>query len=251
MRIYMIASTSLNEGVEKFLKDKELTWTHTDTPSNAERVVEFAGRVCYMSFGALQHRKSSSEYLKNIISQRHDSVLEHASFTLLVDGVSRALTHQIVRHRAGFSYSQLSQQYHDESDVSFVLPDSVESDPVLRQRWEHWRNVTMDLYSALKESSDEVKKDLGVATKEKLRLSRSVARSVLPNATESTLVVTGNARAWRDMLKKRGEIRGDIQMREYCVAVFCLLVGVSPLLFEGFEVAADELGSYLKFMDTD
>src|SRR5204863_8430366 len=92
--------------------------------TDGELLAEVAGRVCYMS----QHNpaeRSTREYLDNIKKQGHGSVLEHANYTLLLEGVSRSLTHELVRHRAGFAYSQLSQRYVDESAEHFLVPPAL------------------------------------------------------------------------------------------------------------------------------
>ena len=81
--------------------------------TDGERLAEFAGRLCYMS-QANPAKRPTREYLDNIKKQGHGSVLEHANYSLLLEGVSRSLTHELVRHRAGFAYSQLSQRYVDE-----------------------------------------------------------------------------------------------------------------------------------------
>src|SRR5437867_12966382 len=102
--------------------------------TDGERLAEFAGRVCYMS----QHnpaKRATREYLDNIKKQGHGSVLEHANYTLLLEVVSRSLTHELVRHRAGFAYSQLSQRYVDESDANFVIPPAIVGDETLESVW--------------------------------------------------------------------------------------------------------------------
>src|SRR5688572_10027416 len=93
--------------------------------TDGERLAEFAGRLCYMSQRNPANR-STREYLENIKKQGHGSVLEHATYSLLLEGVSRSLTHELVRHRAGFAYSQLSQRYVDESEACFVVPPAIE-----------------------------------------------------------------------------------------------------------------------------
>src|SRR5262245_15431212 len=102
--------------------------------TDGERLAEFAGRLCYMS----QHnpaKRDTREYLENIKKQGHGSVLEHATYSLLFEGVSRSLTHELVRHRAGFAYSQLSQRYVDESQAAFVIPPAVIGDEALETAW--------------------------------------------------------------------------------------------------------------------
>ena len=95
--------------------------------SDGERLAEFAGRLCYMSQKNPANR-ATREYLENIKKQGHGSVLEHANYSLLLEGVSRSLTHELVRHRAGFAYSQLSQRYVDESEANFVMPPAIMGD---------------------------------------------------------------------------------------------------------------------------
>src|SRR5437762_11218593 len=102
--------------------------------SDGERLSEFAGRLCYMSQKNPANRPTR-EYLENIKKQGHGSVLEHANYSLLLEGVSRSLTHELVRHRAGFAYSQLSQSYVDESDANFVVPPAIVGDESLENEW--------------------------------------------------------------------------------------------------------------------
>lgn len=102
--------------------------------TDGERLAEFAGRLCYMSQRNPAGR-TTREYLENIKKQGHGSVLEHASYSLLLEGVSRSLTHELVRHRAGFAYSQLSQRYVDESAAQFVMPPAIIGDEPLEAAW--------------------------------------------------------------------------------------------------------------------
>src|SRR3954469_23541243 len=102
--------------------------------SDGERIAEFAGRLCYMS----QHNpagRTTAEYLRNILRQGHGSVFEHASYVMLIEGISRSCSHELVRHRAGWGYSQLSQRYVDESHAAFVMPPAIQGDPALEAAW--------------------------------------------------------------------------------------------------------------------
>src|SRR5213082_3428423 len=103
----------------EFLEPEHLRVQWRGESSSGERLAEFAGRICYMS----QHNpanRSTAEYLENIKKQGHGSVLEHAVYVLLIEGISRSCSHELVRHRAGFGYSQLSQRYVDERGVRLV-----------------------------------------------------------------------------------------------------------------------------------
>ena len=95
-----------------FLEPDHLKVKWLGESTDGERLAEFAGRLCYMSQKNPANR-ATRDYLENIKKQGHGSVLEHANYSLLLEGVSRSLTHELVRHRAGFAYSQLSQRYVD------------------------------------------------------------------------------------------------------------------------------------------
>src|SRR2546426_1037964 len=114
----------------EFLEPEHLRVQWQGSASAGERLAEFAGRICYMS----QHNpanRSTADYLENIKKQGHGSVLEHAVYVLLIEGISRSCSHELVRHRAGFGYSQLSQRYVDESHAAFVVPPAMLGDPAI------------------------------------------------------------------------------------------------------------------------
>lgn len=245
MKIHLIAAPVLTGGMQAFLDNRLESWQRDSRASDAELLVEAAGRVCYMSFGERQFRKRNDDYIANIVAQGHESVLEHATFTLLADGISRALSHQLVRHRTGFAYSQLSQQYHDDSDAVFVEPAELDAHPGAQRMWHAATATALKAYRTLLAEA----KGLGEGTldqKESARLLRSVARSVLPNATATSLMVTGNARAWRHLLAVRGDIAGDLEMRSYCVQVLHVLAETAPALFADFRVERDAIGELVQ-----
>ena len=122
-KIYLVSENRLmNFELQQFLRDEGVSerW-QPDTINDPQTVVEVAGRVCYMSF-AKPRPGGNHAYIDHILEVGHGSVLEHAVFSLLITGVSRSLTHELVRHRVGMSPSQLSQRFVDESDCDFVLP---------------------------------------------------------------------------------------------------------------------------------
>src|SRR5262249_56226268 len=105
-----------------------------------------AGRVCYRSFGTRQAPRTNSEYISHLIAMGHESVLEHVTWGFVLTGVSRAFTHQMVRHRVGFAFSQLSQQYHDERDATFVEPTDLASFPAAQTAWQNAVAAARDAY---------------------------------------------------------------------------------------------------------
>ncbi|MEN9508251.1 MAG: hypothetical protein RLZZ621_814 [Gemmatimonadota bacterium] len=209
--------------------------------TDGERLAEFAGRLCYMSQKNPAGR-STHEYLENIKKQGHGSVLEHANYSLLLEGVSRSLTHELVRHRAGFAYSQLSQRYVDESDACFVMPPAMIGDAPLETAWRAQVESALDAYVGLVDSlmtryawvDDKV---------HRRKMAREAARGVLPNSTETKIVVTGNARAWRTMLELRSSEAAELEIRRMAIAVLHVLQAEAPAFFSDFEiyVAADRV----------
>jgi thymidylate synthase (FAD) len=202
--------------------------------TDAERLAEFAGRLCYMSQKNPANRETR-EYLGNIKRQGHGSVLEHANYSLLLEGVSRSLTHELVRHRAGFAYSQLSQRYVDESKAAFVVPPAVAGDEELEAAWRRQIEEAQRVYVELVENlmtryawvDDKV---------HRRKMAREAARSVLPNATETKIVVTGNVRAWRTMLELRSSEGAEMEIRRAALAILRLMQAEAPGFFADFEV---------------
>jgi thymidylate synthase (FAD) len=203
---------------------------HTD----GERLAEFAGRLCYMSQGNPASRPTR-EYLENIKKQGHGSVLEHANYSILLEGVSRSLTHELVRHRAGFAYSQLSQRYVDESQAAFVVPPAVAGDAALESAWREQIESAQRTYVALVDQL--IDRYRWVDDKvHRRKMAREAARGVLPNSTETKIVVTANARAWRTMLELRSSEGAELEIRRCAVAVLRLLMTEAPGFFSDFEI---------------
>src|SRR6059036_3317660 len=202
--------------------------------SAGERLAEFAGRLCYMS----QHnpaKRTTGEYLENIKRQGHGSVLEHSVYVLLIEGVSRSCSNELVRHRAGFGYSQISQRYVDESHAAFVMPPAIVGDATLEAEWHQQVAAAQAAYVRAVEGLME--RYAGVADKVHLRkMAREAARSVLPNATEVKIVVSGNARAWRTMLELRCGEGAELEIRRIAIACLRVLQREAPALFSDFEI---------------
>jgi thymidylate synthase (FAD) len=217
-----------------FVEPLHLAVTWIGESTDGERLAEFAGRLCYMSQKNPANR-ATREYLENIKRQGHGSVLEHANYSLLVEGVSRSLTHELVRHRAGFAYSQLSQRYVDESHAAFVVPPAILGDESLLATWKAQMEGAQAAYVALVEKLME--RYAWVADRvHRRKMAREAARGVLPNSTETKIVVTGNARAWRTMLELRSSEGAEMEIRRMAVGVLRLLQLEAPGLFSDFEI---------------
>jgi thymidylate synthase (FAD) len=240
VKIYLLARPQFDPAYQTFLEDflpNDKRWKESPGPTAAERLVEFAGRVCYMSFGSHQAPGTNADYIQKLIRNEHESVLEHAAWTVLISGVSRAITHQLVRHRVGFAFSQLSQQYHDESDVGFVRPPGIDQNPELARIWdEAMQQCQMAYRKIIDQLSTETDNPLFEPPREAVRAMRSAARSVLPNASETVVVATINARALRHFFKVRGSIVGDPEMRCVSAALLEAIRPEGPALFSDFTV---------------
>jgi thymidylate synthase (FAD) len=239
-RVYLVGRQTIDEaGIEAFIRDHEVSW-ETNNEVGAERLCEMAGRVCYMSFG--KGRKTNAEYLGNIIGVQHGSVLEHAVWNFLIAGVSRSFTHELVRHRAGFGYSQLSQRYVDESTTDFVEPECIADDPELHTIFEESIRQSHEAYCKLvdglaRKFSDEPSGTL------RRKLARQAARSVLPNATETKIFVTGNARAWRHFVELRANEHAEVEIRAVAIQILKVLQRESPNIFGDYAIETLRDGS--------
>lgn len=223
----------------QFLEPPHLKVAWKGESTDGERLAEFAGRICYMS-QANPAGRSTAEYLGNILRQGHGSVFEHAVYVLLIEGISRSCSHELVRHRAGFGYSQLSQRYVDESHAAFVMPPAIQGDPLLESAWQAQVEAAQAAYVQAVEHLME--KYSWVEDKvHRRKLAREAARSVLPNATEVKIVVSGNVRAWRTMLELRLSEGAELEIRRLAVACLRVLQREAPAFFPDFEIyrAAD------------
>lgn len=236
--IYVIGRQTLDQAeVQRFLEDHETSW-QTDSEIGAELIVELGGRTCYLSFGDKQFRKTNADYVGNLINQGHGSVLEHAVWDLLITGVSRSLTHELVRHRAGTGISQLSQRYVDESTADFVEPGIIASDPALHEIWLRSVQASHQAYNELVEAlAQRVEAEHpGLSRTTRKKMAREAARSVLPNATETKLLFSANARALRWIITLRGGEGAEPEIRKLAVKLCRLMQQEAPNLFGDFEI---------------
>lgn len=235
---------------QEYLGHPGISW-RSDSEVAAEELAEFAGRLCYLSFGeeagisgghrSIPGRTSNRDYMENLLRVKHGSVLEHATWSLCLEGISRSLTHELVRHRAGFAYSQLSQRYVDESEVGFVLPPEIASGTPAFELWEASCRRALDDYRQLLDAVEGQVQHIQSKTLRRKR-ARETARAVLPNCTETKIVVTGNARAWRHFMELRGAPGADAEIRRLAFAVHDVLVGESEHIFGDLQRATTEDG---------
>jgi thymidylate synthase (FAD) len=189
---------------------------HTPEP---ERAIAAAARLCYAPVGAAELLEAMSEdavrkVLRTILKSGHTSALEHASYTFAIDGVSRALTHQLVRHRLA-SYNQQSQRYVKAESEAFVVPPTVLASETAADAFDAAMTAAWSAYRALLEAG----------------IPKEDARYVLPNAAESKIVVTMNVRELLHFLELRCCKRAQWEIRELALAMLALAEPTAPYIF--------------------
>lgn len=233
LRVQLIART-------EFLAPPDVPWS-TDADGGSA-LVEFAGRACYQSWSKPNPRTATNTgYIKHIIDVGHFSVLEHASVSFYITGISRSCTHELIRHRH-FSYSQLSQRYVPETDSQVVLPPGIEDDEELRDILAAAADASRATYTELLAKLEAKFADQPNAVLRR-KQARQAARAVLPNATETRIVVTGNYRAWRHFIAMRASEHADMEIRRLAIACLRQLADVAPAVFADFEVSTLADGS--------
>jgi len=197
------------------MKVKLLSYT-----KDPERVVAAAIRQCYSPDAAAKMKTKLSnaevgKLIRMVIESDHTSTIEHVSFTFGVEGVSRVLTHELVRHRIA-SYSQQSQRYISGKNFGYVIPPSIKSKKGACERFEKAMQIDMELYEYLQ--------GLGIKDED--------ARFVLPNATDVKIVITMNARSLFNFLKRRMCNRAQWEIRTMAHLMHKELMKIAPKIFK-------------------
>lgn len=201
------------------IKEEHLSVSLIAHTPNPEEIVVKACLICYSSKElGLQSEKLTPEIIprviENVINRGHTSVLEHACFTFAIEGISRACSHQLVRHRIA-SYSQQSQRFVDFEGYSYVLPDEIKNNHKLKERFIKTITDTHNLYKEIRKKGIE-KED---------------ARFILPNASTTNIIMTMNARSLLNFLSLRTCNRAQWEIRELAVKIFGLVRDTAPTIF--------------------
>ncbi len=223
---------------------KLIAWTHFEPPADVpwstdadggQALAEFAGRACYQSWSKPNPATATNAgYLRHILEVGHLSVLEHGTATFYMTGVSRSFTHELIRHRH-FSYSQLSQRYVPEREAAMVEPDVIAADPELHKKFVEATEASVRAYNELLEGLEAKFADVASATLRR-KQARQAARAVLPNATETRIVVTGNYRAWRHFIAMRATETADVEIRALAIECLRQLQAHAPHVFGDFTI---------------
>lgn len=198
-----------------------------DGDTDADFLAEGAGRSCYESWTRPNPKtRKNEDYLAHIIEQKHLSVLEHASATFYLTGVSRALLAEISRHRH-LSFSVVSQRFVDSSDAAVVVPPALRGDVAAEKALEGWQETVGAAYESM--VADLQSKG------HKRKQAREAARCLMPNMTETKIVVTGNMAAWRYVVARRIDPSADAEIREVAAMILEELKKLAPNSFGDFE----------------
>ena len=228
MKVTLIASTWIHryawgktvEGTAFYEREEE-------DNEDADLLAETAGRLCYKSWDLPSEKtRDNDTYLANILKQHHYSVLEHASVTFLLQGVSRSFTHELVRHRH-LSFSQVSQRYVEPGEFDYVVPPAARGNKC-------WETAIAAAYMGAVRQAKCLSLDLqkqGLSKKQ----ANEAGRAFLPNCSATEIVVTGNLRTWRELLAKRLSPGADAEFQEVAAAILEELKREAPNTFQDFE----------------
>lgn len=227
MQVDLIARTQL--AWNGILAMEDAGYVFHDHENDADELAEFAGRLCYLSWRRPNPKTATNKgYISNILEHVHFSTIEHVSMTFLFSGVSRSLTHELVRHRH-FSYSQLSQRYCDQSEAKMA------NHPLFATLDMQTQYMIKDHESASQQLYVQMRDELVAKGKTK-KEANGVARQVLPEGTETAILVSGNLRSWMEFIDKRYSVYADEEIRLLAELVLKIAKDVAPNVFQNFEL---------------
>jgi thymidylate synthase (FAD) len=230
------------EGFDPKLRFPEYLDDPTRLPDSSQ-LCKTAGQTCYMSFGIKRTtNENAAKYFERLTSAGHGSVLEHSNFSFLLYGISRSVTHELVRHRH-LGFSQVSQRYVSGSVLRFVERPEYQGDEELHRLFEERADGAAAGYEAMvnrllerqEGGASMLSADYKTDARKKVQ---QAARSLLPNETEAPMVCTGNVRALRHIVEMRADAHAESEIRTLAVQIFLCLVTADPILFGDYEIGA-------------
>ena len=237
------------EGFDPILRFTEYLDDPVELPDSSQ-LCKTAGQTCYASFGPRRSKNDvAAAYFERLTSAGHGSVLEHSNFSFLLYGISRSVTHELVRHRAGAAFSQISQRYVSGSVLRFVERPEYQEDGELHRLFGERADRAAAEYEAMAEQLLERQEggasmltaDYKTDARKKVQQS---ARSLLPNETEAPMVFTGNVRALRHIIEMRAEAHAESEIRNLALRIFLCLRTSDPILFGDYELGRLPDGTY-------
>lgn len=223
--IYLVSKPDVDRAeITRFLEEHGFAPRFAnDHELPAEQLSAVASRTCYQSF---DNGRKPDDHLKHLVAVGHGSVFTHANFSLLCTGISRSLTHELIRHHVGTGVSQLSQRFVDDPDeINFVVPPALIQSSFIKSEEMEARGYRPCVYKELytKQCKEDIErytywlsvyKEWGYNKKE----AASAARAKLTNDVETRCVFTGNIRAWRNIWEQRCTPEADAEIRRFACA---------------------------------
>lgn len=224
----------------------------SDWLNETEAITKRAGQACYASYGAGRSKNTKEEceqYLENIKSQKHGSVIEHPNVTLFIYGVSRSLTHELVRHRIVDGPSQLSQRYVDGKILRFVERPEYQSYQQLHDSFEKWIEMAEEEYEnrrqLLKDHFTQNYPEFNkMKATDKRKAQNQAARACLPNETETHIYFTANLRSWRFIDELRSSEHAEVEIRNLAIKMFLCLYFIAPNIFRDYKIVELKDGTF-------
>ena len=242
---YFIADSAVpGEGMDGYLQAIGAGfWLTPDVGSDGELLVEIAGRTCYKSFGLdlnanlTKVRTDHQDYIGNILKTKHGSVLEHATTTMGLVNISRILTHELVRHRAGCAYSQESMRFVRLEDIGMWIPSCIKEDETAEALFKTAVTNAEKSYLALVDCL--IKDGMPMGKKKEIT---SAIRRIAPSGHATTIVMTANHRAWRHLIELRTAEGAEEEIRLVFHDIACQFAQRYPAFYQDMQY--DE-GDYL------
>lgn len=248
-KVILLAETKINEdGLSEFLNFLGVPAWASSALSDAEELCEIAGKLCYMSFSTDLNKnltkvgtRSNEEYLQEgIIATKHGSVLEHPTVSLALMNVSRVVTHELIRHRAGAAYSQVSGRYVRTDAIDFYLPDHIKANKAAR-------DVFVKAVTAMEDNVAELARIYDVdnmRTKEGFTLKKiltSAFRRLVGNGQANHIICSYNHRALRHLIELRTDGHAEEEIRKTFAQVFLTMRSCYPAIYKDamVELVAD------------
>ncbi len=222
-----------------FVEPDHLAVEWKGASTDSERLVEYAERVRTSSHNNPAGRETRA-LVRSLTLNTHNNALDHASFSLFVEGVSRALTHQLHTHRGEFAVTELSQRHADTADTQFVIPPAILGSAELEAAWRSQMLSAQQSHESL--VAQLMTRYAWIGDKSQRRkIAREAASGILPGCTASKLVLTANARSWRTLLVHLAHDHAELEARRFALCALRVLAPESPALFDDVEIylAAD------------
>jgi thymidylate synthase (FAD) len=240
-KVFLFASTQLNpQGVQAYLNHIQQPGWQTDTDIDGQKLIEMYGRGCYASWGVGGHnlnlsrvRTGNSDYIRNIIAQRHGSVLEHVNVSFMISDVSRVFTHELVRHRVGTAISQQSMRYVRTNNLGLWLPPQADSNSEVVSIFE-------ETYAFLERQHQRLSDLLGLDDPAKnfplKKFWTSLIRRMLPEGRATDIGWTANLRTLRTVIELRTDPAAEVEIRYVFAEIARIVSELYPDVFADFTV---------------